>query len=468
MKGSACNPYLPGKWHIPDGEPHIFDGRLYVYGSHDETGAENYCTGPYVGWSAPLDDPGDWRYEGVILEKGQDPLDPDGTKSYYAPDVAKGPDGRYYLYYSIEDSSVISVAVCGSPAGKYEFYGHVHDRNGHVLGSEKGDDYQFDPAVLVDDDGKIYLYSGQGMPVEEMNGRKVRGALVCELAEDMVTAVAEQKVLTSGKENCFTENPFFEASSIRKIGQSYYFIYSPIPNVHNLCYAVSSYPDREFAYQGVLVSNGGIDASGKGGQIPEYYWGNNHGSILELDGELFVFYHRHTNKSSWCRQGCAERLEMKAGMIRQAEMTSQGMRKDPFPFGGKYFAYTACILKKKDMKAYVPFQFLEFNEDDPYITQEEETEAPYIANFRDGSQAGYRYFRFEGTEKTVRITVRGSGEGKFMFYGERSGLLAEIQVSPKEQWGTSEAPVRTPAGTDTLMISYQGSGSVDILSFEAE
>ena len=166
MKGSACNPYLPGKWHIPDGEPHIFDGRLYVYGSHDETGAENYCTGPYVGWSAPLDDPGDWRYEGVILEKGQDPLDPDGTKSYYAPDVAKGPDGRYYLYYSIEDSSVISVAVCGSPAGKYEFYGHVHDRNGHVLGSEKGDDYQFDPAVLVDDDGKIYLYSGQGMPVE--------------------------------------------------------------------------------------------------------------------------------------------------------------------------------------------------------------------------------------------------------------------------------------------------------------
>lgn len=468
MEGSICNPYLPGKWHIPDGEPHLFDGRLYVYGSHDEFGADNYCTGCYAGWSTSAEDPGEWKYEGIILEKGQDPLDPDGTKFYYAPDAAKGPDGRYYLYYSIEDSSVISVAVSDKPAGKYEFYGHVHDQNGHVLGSEDGDNYQFDPAVLVDEDGKIYLYSGQGMPVEEMNGRKVRGAMVCELATDMVTAVTEQKVLTSGKENCFEENPFFEASSIRKIGQTYYFIYSPIPNVHNLCYAVSQYPDRDFVYQGVLVSNGGIDASRKNGQIPEYYWGNNHGSILEMKGELFVFYHRHTNRCSWCRQGCVERLEMKDGKIRQAEMTSLGMRKAPFTFAGKYNAYTACILKKKSMKAYVPFQFLEFDEDDPYITQEEETEVPYIANFREGSQAGYRYFRFSGKEQTARVTVRGTAKGKIILYGEKNGLLAEILISPAKQWYIFEAPVHVQAGTDTLMLTYQGEGHADIISFEAE
>ena len=77
MKEKCCmNPYLPENEFVPDGEPHVFGERLYVYGSHDRYNGTEYCQEPYVCWSAPTDDLADWKYEGVILEKGQDPLDP--------------------------------------------------------------------------------------------------------------------------------------------------------------------------------------------------------------------------------------------------------------------------------------------------------------------------------------------------------------------------------------------------------
>lgn len=132
MKKPAVNPYLPAWEYVPDGEPHIFEGRLYVFGSHDEDGGNEFCLGDYVGWSAPLDDLGNWRYEGVIYRKEQDPQQQDPTipslstragkpHLIFAPDVARGPDGRYYLYYSMDLSGVVSVAVCDQPAGRYEY-----------------------------------------------------------------------------------------------------------------------------------------------------------------------------------------------------------------------------------------------------------------------------------------------------------------------------------------------------------
>ena len=80
-----------------------------------------FCLNDYVCWSAPVDDLADWRYEGVIYKKTDDPLNPDGSMCLYAPDVTVGPDGRYYLYYVLDKVSIVSVAVCDTPAGKYEF-----------------------------------------------------------------------------------------------------------------------------------------------------------------------------------------------------------------------------------------------------------------------------------------------------------------------------------------------------------
>ena len=129
----AFNPYLPSWEYIPDGEPYVFNGRVYVYGSHDFYNGYVFCMGDYVCWSAPVDDLGNWRYEGIIYKKTQDPENPDGTMCLYAPDVTVGPDGRYYLFYVLDKLPVVSVAVCDTPAGKYEFLGYVRYPDALVL-----------------------------------------------------------------------------------------------------------------------------------------------------------------------------------------------------------------------------------------------------------------------------------------------------------------------------------------------
>lgn len=65
MEQQACNPYLPQWEYVPDGEPHVFDGRIYIFGSHDRFGGNFYCEKDYTVWSAPVDDLSRWRCEGV-------------------------------------------------------------------------------------------------------------------------------------------------------------------------------------------------------------------------------------------------------------------------------------------------------------------------------------------------------------------------------------------------------------------
>jgi len=66
MKKQVFNPYLPSYEYVPDGEPYVFGDRLYVYGSHDKFNGKNFCLGDYVCWSAPVDDLGNWKFEGTI------------------------------------------------------------------------------------------------------------------------------------------------------------------------------------------------------------------------------------------------------------------------------------------------------------------------------------------------------------------------------------------------------------------
>ena len=138
MKKQAFNPYLPSWEYTPDCEPYVFGDRVYVYGSHDRFNSLMYCLNDYVCWSAPIDSLGDWRCEGVIYRKTDDPLNPNGEACLYAPDVTVGQDGRYYLYYALDKHPIVSVAVCDTPAGKYEFYGYVHYQDGTYLGHVKG------------------------------------------------------------------------------------------------------------------------------------------------------------------------------------------------------------------------------------------------------------------------------------------------------------------------------------------
>ena len=280
-KKQAVNPYLPSWEFVPDGEPHVFGERVYIYGSHDFYNGDVFCMGDYVCWSAPVDELGNWRYEGVIYGRQDDPENKTGEGCLYAPDVTRGPDGRYYLYYALSSRSLISVAVCDQPAGKYEFLGYVHDKEGTRLGERPEHDQQFDRGVLTEGD-KTYLYTGFCG-----RGDKSRhGAMGMVLDTDMLTITEGPVFVAPGCEYSegtgFEGHEYFEAASIRKKGDLYLFIYSSIV-MHELCYAWSRSPLSGFQYGGVLNSNAdiGIDTY-KPADLPAAYGANNHGSVVNI------------------------------------------------------------------------------------------------------------------------------------------------------------------------------------------
>ena len=86
---------------------------------------------------------------------------------------------------------------------------------------------------------------------------------------------------------------FYEASSIRKINGYYYFIYSS-ENSNELCYAVSRYPDRDFIYGGTIISNGDVGYKGLKKEDRTNMTANDHGSLACINGQWYIFHHRHT------------------------------------------------------------------------------------------------------------------------------------------------------------------------------
>ncbi len=471
MLKQMVNPYLPSWEYIPDGEPHVFGDRVYVYGSHDRFNGYVFCLNDYVCWSAPINDLGDWRYEGVIYQKTADPLNPDGHMCLYAPDVTKGPDGRYYLYYVLDKVSVVSVAVSDTPAGKYRFYGYVQYSDGTRLGEREGDQPQFDPAVLTEGT-KTYLYTGFCAKGDKSR----KGAMATVLGEDMLT-ILEEPVFIAPSEpysagTGWAGHEFFEAPSVRKVGESYYLIYSSIV-MHELCYAVSKYPTKGFEYKGVVVSNCDLHIdSYKPAQKPMYYGGNNHGSIVEINGEYFVFYHRHTNGTAYSRQACLEKIEILAdGTIPQVEMTSCGSKETPLKGKGEYPAYLACNLFCSEESMYTDWTGSWMNNQFPKITQDGkdgDEEIGYIANMKDSATAGFKYFDCQGITR-VKIKVRGYCNGKFQVKTAWDGEpLGTIQVGFSNIWQEYGADIKIPDGIQALYFTYQGQGSASLGSFTLE
>lgn len=476
----AFNPYLPSWEYIPDGEPHVFENRVYVYGSHDRFNAPIFCVNDYVCWSAPMDDLSDWRYEGVIYRKNQDPKNRLGLRLLFAPDVCRGADGRYYLYYAFDFMGIMGVAVCDTPAGKYQFLGHVHYPEGTVWGRKKGDQFPFDPGVLADDDGRIWLYSGFYTPTPAFvtGFKKLRndGGTVVELEQDMLTIKGEPKVIFPKEgPGSFPNHEFFEASSIRKDGDKYIFVYSSRHN-HELCYAVSGRPDGGFTFGGTLVSQGDLFLDGNEDERKGLnYLGNTHGGLLNIGEDWYIFYHRQTNRHSYSRQACAEKLVRSPdGSFRQAEVTSCGLNGGPLRGIGRYPAYIACNLWSKDgVGRYDGASPKKRLADHPYFTQtgkdREGDGGQYIANLRDGAVAGFKYFDIREL-KTVSVELGGAAEGEFLLSDRPDFQTVSARIQLKLTGGRAEfrAPCAMADGERALYFKFCGVGYVDFHFFSLE
>ncbi len=475
-KKLAFNPYLPGYEYIPDGEPYVFGDRVYVYGSHDEAKGTTFCTGDYVCWSAPIYDLGNWRYEGVIYQKTQDPMNVDGSHSMFAPDVAVGPDGRYYLYYGLDYVGRISVAVCDTPAGNYEYYGRVHYEE-DTIERDLTEYIPYDPAVLVDDDGKVYLYYGfcPDFPIPWVDKEQIKGGMVTELEQDMITIKVPPKVVLPCYNNSigtgFENHAYFEAPSIRKMNGVYYLVYSS-QQIHELCYATSKYPDRDFVYGGVIISNGDIGYQGRNPEEGLNYTGNNHGGLVFIMGEWYIFYHRHTHATQFSRQGCAERITIsREGTISQVEMTSCGLNGGPLPARGTFSAHIACnLIGPTGVCSLVRTEGLK--ETEPYLYEEEVGDGgernQFIANITNHTTIGYKYFKCDCEIRKIIVCIRGHAKGRIELLSNLSDhqLAGEKNILiDSDRWTDIEIPIQLEQGVHGLFIKYFGEGYIELNSF---
>lgn len=478
MKKQVYNPYLPLYEYIPDGEPHIFNNRLYVYGSHDKFGAFEFCENDYVTYSAPLDDLSDWRYEGVIYKKDQDPSNKKSKKVLFAPDVVQGPDGNFYLYYGLHFSGYLGVAKSPKPNGPFEFLSHVKYKDGDTLGLKKKDIFQFDPGVLVDDDNRIYLYSGFGPDKyfpQIKNSQKTDGCYVYELDKDMFTVikgpikVMDKKGLAKDKS---VGHEFFEASSIRKINGKYYLIYSSI-NGHELCYAISSSPFGPFEYKGTLISNGDVYLNGRKPKDALYPLGNNHGGLVKIQDKWYIFYHRHTNYTNTDRQGMAEEIFIdNNGLFKQVEKTSCGLNEGPLKGKGVYPSSICSTLIPKKGNAFYPF-FKIFKSRKTYITQstkdEEKIESQYIRNIRDGCLIGYKYFDLSNTT-SITLNISGCAKGKIgISFSEKENPQYFVNLNINNKRNIKQITIEFPqkASKTPIFLNFAlKSGKLNFYSFE--
>ena len=445
MKKQVYNPFLPLTEYIPDGEPHVFGDRVYLYGSHDAANSTRFCVQDYTVWSASVDDLSDWSCHGVTYKKEQDPRSKSGKLvDYYAPDCVRGNDGRYYLYYvamgpNTKNFGPMSVAVSNKPEGPFEYMGDIRYSDGTPMVKYLTND----PAVL-NDNGRIWLYYGWGLardfrsrilaplyymvqarlfdrPISEIKTTKpsILSCAVVELEEDMMTVKGEPKAVldsktTADKSSLLYRHAFYEAPSIRKIGAFYYLIYS-CGTDNALAYATSKYPDREFRYRGVIISNS--DLGYKGNRHPKSPAGTIHGSIECVGSQWYVFYHRCTNNTDFSRQACAEPIEiLPDGTIQQVELTSCGLNNAPLEGKGSYPAAICCnLVTKKQVRLGVGRQ-----QRLPRITQADGE--VYIADMTAGTTVVYKYFDFKETEY---IVVKARGHGILDIHGEKISVDSE-------------------------------------------
>ena len=462
------NPFMPLWEHIPDGEPYVFEDpdqpgkyRVYVYGSHDDLISE-YCGRDQVVWSASVDSLNNWRYDGVILvvdkNANGEPFDSKSTADVlYAPDVTLVTDstGKNTYYLFPNDQTGIRnglIAKSDRPDGPFEVCNWSKDDPNQVDGV-----LQFDPAVFVDDDGRVYGYWG----FERSYAAEFDPETMATVKPG--TQIVEDMISGRNQEGIFS---FFEASSIRKIKDKYVFIYSrftkdgefglPISN-YTLAYCYSDNPLGPWTYGGTIIDGRGREKDEQGNVIasatPD---GNTHGSICEINGQWYVFYHRQTGTDEYARQAMVAPIEVKVKEgkggkveISEGEYTSEGFALDGLNPLERHSAGIACwytgpkpALHEWPNNTFFGSYVAASYGGEAGMTKEEalastkKYDAPYdlryntndVVNNTDGSIVGYKYFNFNAT--------KGRNDVKLLLNATPLGVDGTIEIRADRPWAS--------------------------------
>jgi beta-xylosidase len=283
--------YLTPGIYTADPSAHVFNGRIYIYPSHDiESGIPENDLGDHFDMRDyhvfSMDDVnGEVTDYGVVLDVKDIPW---SGRQLWAPDVAYK-NGKYYLYFPLKDQNDIfriGVAVSDKPEGPFV------SQPDPIKGS-----HSIDPAVLKDNDGKHYIYFG-GLWGGQLQRYRNNKAIECGheptddepalspkvalLSEDMLQFAEEPRNVVILDENGLPlkagdhDRRYFEGPWMHKYNGKYYLSYST-GNTHKLCYAIGDNPYGPFTYKGVILT-------------PVVGWTTHH-SICEFKGKWYLFYH---------------------------------------------------------------------------------------------------------------------------------------------------------------------------------
>jgi hypothetical protein len=449
----AGNPYLPLWEHLPDGEPRVFEDpdnpgkfRAYIIGSHDVR-FNSYCGPDIRMWSAPVENLSEWRDEGAIFTypiEGQ-------WDVMYAPDLVevkkKNGTKEYYLFPHSRGRNREAMVCKGTrPDGPFKPLNLSEDGTRTLPGSIFG----FDPAVYIenitdpkDPDFEIGFRAYGFWGFQRSNAAQLDQNTLyslrpgTEIVNFMIPASARYGVIRDPQgtvyPNVYPDQDlgtfnFFEASSIRKVGNKFITVFSgysgPEYGVSSsnstLRYAVADSPLGPWKSGGVLVDSRAPVLNQDGSKIETTNAGHNtHGSIQEINGQWYVFYHRPPRGFGFARQAMVAPITIQwdekpvaqggSAVIRGfdpfakdqiwaakdnqgieykgAEVTSEGFHiygLDPYQY---YSAGYACYLS--DTK---------FQQDSWDIW---DNHMP-IANMQNGSIVGFKYFGFGGLSNDTK------------------------------------------------------------------
>ena len=513
---NAQNPYLPLWEHVPDGEPRVFEDpdqpgkyRAYIIGSHD-VNYSAYCGPDIRMWSAPVEDLSQWGDEGPIFSwfvNGQ-------WDTMYAPDLVVTTDRKtgkktYWLYPHSRGNGRIAMVCKGDrPNGPFTPVNLTPDGTRCVQGSL----IDFDPSVFIEnitdkkdkdyDKGfRAYVFYGfqhstaceldQNTMYSKRPGTDLIDPFIPAVSADgrlLDRAGSEYKALYKGQDP--KDFNFFEASSIRQVGNKYVMVFSGysgkeygLGNTNSaLRYAYGDSPLGPWRSGGVLVDSRGVVLNEDGSKLITTNAGHNtHGSLQEINGQWYVFYHRPPRGFGNARQAMVAPVKItwdKKPVAKGGKVVITGY--DPYTKDNVWTAkatdgneYTGAEVTSEGFQifglapynyysaGYAAFMYGPNSNNWMQDNHDVWNNSMDLAGIQNGGIVGFKYFGFGGLAKdtkgckafegtkagdktTLGINLTPSGKGAF-----------KVHVMLDDPWkGQEIAVVDVPANAERKATMY--------------